>query len=84
MIQQTITKHIRKLVGSLKEEAALLPVLKARLTKREYKLLLGWAAGSSEEAISEILKLDKESYVALSEKLIKKLNQEKLKQELVD
>ncbi len=84
MIQQTITKHIRKLVGSLKEEEALLPVLKARLTKREYKLLLGWAAGSLEEAISELLKLDKESYVALSEKLIKKLNQEKLKQELVD
>ncbi len=84
MIQQTITKHIRKLVGSLKEEAALLPVLKARLTKREYKLLLGWAAGSSEDEISKMLKLEAESYGALSEKLIKKLNQEKLKQELTD
>ena len=84
MVQETIKKHIRKLVGSLKEEEALLPVLKARLTKREYKLLLGWAAGSSEEAISKTLKLDAESYAALSEKLIKKLNQEKLKQELVD
>ena len=84
MIQQTLKKHIRKLVGTLKEEEALLPVLKARLTKREYKLLLGWAAGSSEDDMAKILKLDKESYAVLSEKLIKKLNQEKLKQELVD
>ena len=84
MVQQTIKKYIRKLVGSLKEEETLLLVLKARLTKKEYKLLLGWAAGSSEDEISKILKLEKESYAALSEKLIKKLNQEKLKQELVD
>ncbi len=84
MVQQTLKKHIRKLVGNLKEEEALLSVFKARLTKKEYKLLLGWAAGSSADEISKILKLEEESYAALSAKLIKKLNQEKLKQELVD
>jgi len=84
MVQQTLKKYIRKLVGSLKEEEALLSVLKARLTKKEYKLLLGWAAGSSTGDISKILKLEEESYAALSAKLIKKLNQEKLKQELVE
>ncbi len=84
MIQNELQKHIRKLVGILKEEEALLQVLKARLTKREYKLLTGWAEGVSVEEISQKLKLDETAYGELSAKLIKKLNQEKLKQELVE
>jgi len=84
MIQNELQKHIRKLVGTLKEDEALLLVLKARLTKREYKLLTGWAEGISAEEISQKLKLDEVAYGELSAKLIKKLNQEKLKQELVE
>ena len=84
MIQKEIEKHIRKLVGTLKDEEALALVLKARLTKKEYKLLHGWAEGTSTEEISKALKLEEEGYGILSKKLIKKLNQEKLKQELVD
>jgi len=84
MIRETVEGLIRKLVGTLKEEEELLPVLKARLTKREYKLLLGCAQGESQEEIMQGLKLDRESYDALYAKLGKKLNQEKLKQELVD
>jgi DNA-binding NarL/FixJ family response regulator len=84
MIQNELQKHIRKLVGTLKEDGALLLVFKARLTKREYKLLTGWAEGISPEEISQKLKLDETAYAELSAKLIKKLNQEKLKQELVE
>jgi len=84
MIRKEIEKHIRKLTGELKKEALLLPILKARLTKREYKLLLGWAAGEAQEAPSSHPGLDAEGQEALSQKLVKKLNQEKLKQELVD
>jgi len=84
MIQDELKKHIRKLVGVLKDEEALQPLLKARLTKREYKLLTGWSEGSSVAEICEKLKLEEEGYGELSAKLIKKLNQEKLKQELVD
>ena len=83
-MENIIKTHIRKLVGVLKEPEALQQVLKARLTKREYKLLAAWAEGSEETEISSKLKLDSEQYSVLSEKLIKKLNQEKLKQELVD
>jgi len=83
MIEKTVKNYIKKLVGTLKEEAELLPVLKARLTKREYKLLLGAAEGLGPEEIMQKLKLDTESYQALDAKLLKKLNQEKLKQELV-
>jgi len=83
MIQNELRKHIRKLVGIPKEEESLRQVLKARLTKREYKLLTGWAQGLSVEEISQKLKLEGAAYTELSAKLIKKLNQEKLKQELV-
>lgn len=83
MIREELNKYIRKLAGELKDSKELTLVLKARLTKREYKMLLAWAEDSSKEMISGKLKLDNESYARLSQKLIKKLNQEKLKQELV-
>ncbi len=84
MTREVVETYIRKLVGRLKEESELVLVLKARLTKREYKLLQGIAGGLSEEALLEKLKLDKERYSVLHDKLVKKLNQEKLKQELTD
>jgi len=84
MTREIVERYIRKRVGRLKEESELLPVLKARLTKREYKLLQGIAGGVPEETLLEKLKLDKERYSALHDKLVKKLNQEKLKQELTD
>ena len=83
-MEDIIKANIRKLIGVPKEPEALQQVLKARLTKREYKLLTAWAEGLEETEISSRLKLDSEQYSVLSEKLIKKLNQEKLKQELVD
>lgn len=58
-------------------------ILKARLTKKEHKTLKAWAEGVSPEDICKKLSLDTKDYEKLSAKLIKKLNQEKLKQELV-
>jgi len=84
MIRDRVAGYIKKLIGTLKEEQDLLKVLKARLTKREYKLLLGLAEGLAPEEIMQKLKLDKDSYKMLDAKLLKKLNQEKLKQELVE
>jgi len=84
MIRDRVAGYIKKLIGTLKEEQDLLKVLKARLTKREYKLLLGLAEGLAPEEIMQKLKLDRDSYKMLDAKLLKKLNQEKLKQELVE
>jgi len=84
MIREQLTGIIRKLVAPLKEEDALNSVLKARLTKREYKLLHAWSDTTDIADIKSKLKLDEASYEILSQKLIKKLNQEKLKQELCD
>lgn len=64
----------------LKEPEELLEVLKVKLTKKELKLLKSWADGLSQKEIQENLQLDEERYGELSTKLIKKLNQEKIKQ----
>ena len=75
-----IEKHIKKLVNPLKTEEALLESLKLKLTKKELKLLKAWAEGTDTETLQKQLNLDEERYAELSTKLIKKLNQEKIKQ----
>ena len=75
-----IEKHINKLVNPLKEGEALKEALKLKLTKKELKLLKAWAEGSDIEVLKKQLNLNDERYAELSSKLIKKLNQEKIKQ----
>ena len=77
-----IEKHIKKLVNPLKDEDELLEFLKLKLTKKELKLLKSWAANNETSKIQQDLHLDDERYSELSTKLIKKLNQEKIKQAL--
>ncbi|MCD6654302.1 MAG: hypothetical protein LT067_05995 [Sulfurovum sp.] len=82
-ITKEIEKHIRILVRPLRDQEELDVILRARLTKKEYKLLKAWAKETSVQEISAKLNLTEEQYGELSTKLIKKLNQEKLKQELM-
>ncbi|RLA71181.1 MAG: hypothetical protein DRG09_01115 [Epsilonproteobacteria bacterium] len=79
-LNQEIEKHIKKLVNPLKDSDELLEVLKLKLTKKELKLLKSWAEEIPQKEIQESLHLDEERYAELSTKLIKKLNQEKIKQ----
>jgi hypothetical protein len=79
-LQQEVTKHINKLVHPLKEEEELREALKVKLTKKEFKLLNAWAEEAPLDALKEKLNLDETRYNELSAKLIKKLNQEKIKQ----
>jgi len=81
-LQEEVTKHIKKLVRPLKEEAELREALKVKLTKKEFKLLLAWAEEQDLAPLKEKLNLDDERYQELTGKLIKKLNQEKIKQAL--
>ena len=75
-----IEKHINKLVNPLKNGDDLKEVLKLKLTKKELKLLKSWAEGTDIDTLKKQLNLDDERYGELSAKLIKKLNQEKIKQ----
>ena len=79
-LNEEIEKHIKKLVHPLKEPEELLEVLKVKLTKKELKLLKAWADETAQENIQADLNLDEARYGELSTKLIKKLNQERIKQ----
>ena len=79
-LNKEIEKHIKKLVNPLKDPEELLAVLKVKLTKKELKLLKSWADEVSAKEIQTALNLDEEHYGDLSTKLIKKLNQERIKQ----
>ena len=79
-LNEEIEKHIKKLVYPLKDPEELLEVLKVKLTKKELKLLKAWADKTPQEAIQTYLNLDEKRYGELSTKLIKKLNQERIKQ----
>jgi len=79
-LTQEIEKHVNKLINPLKAEDELLKALKVKLTKKELKLLKAWANDDESETTQKALNLDEKSYGELSTKLIKKLNQEKIKQ----
>ena len=82
-LRDELEKHIRKLVKPLQDEDELHYILKIRLTKKEFKIFKNWADGEDINQLLERLKIDEERYATLKEKLIKKLNQEKLKQEIM-
>jgi len=81
-LRNELEKHIRKLVNPLKEEEELNKILKVKLTKKEFKVFKNWALNQPVEPLLEKLGIDEERYGDLSLKLIKKINQEKLKQEI--
>ena len=83
-IQNEIKKHINKLIYPLKSGDELKLALKAKLTKKEYKLLECWAYECNIDELKTKLHLDDNKYDDLSQKLIKKLNQEKIKQAICD
>lgn len=79
-----VTKHIKVLVNDLKGEQQLIEALKRKLTKKEFKVFTALESGiSREEALVE-LRLDATRLEEIEKALHKKLNQEKIKQELCD
>ncbi len=81
-LQQYIISVVTHPRLPLKDEMSLKEVLKRRLTKKEYKILDVLAYGKNTEEICTKLKLDTDRYNEMVLILVKKLNQEKLKQEL--
>jgi len=78
-----LNKDINKLVGILKDEEQLAETLKRKLTKKElkyYKLKIDQA---DDETMMKELQCDTERFEAIKKQTILKLNQEKIKKELV-
>ena len=82
-LAKEVKKHIRKLIKPLKDEDKLKKILKTKLTKKEFKILNAWANNEDIKPILKKLYIDKDRYDELASKLIKKLNQEKIKQEIM-
>lgn len=80
---QSLTKHIDKLVGTLKSEEDLKEVLKRKLTKKELKTFVAIEEGKSVQETMELLNADEDRINELYKTVCKKLNQEKIKKELI-
>ncbi len=75
---------IRKLVGDLKEENELIKVLKRRLTKKEFRYYKLKVENATTKDMIKELGVDNERFEEIEAQTILKLNQEKIKQELVE
>jgi len=79
-LRDEVEKQIRKLIKPLKSEEQLHEILKVKLTKKEFKILNNWAKNEVLADLLMKLNIDEERYGIIASTLIKKLNQEKLKQ----
>ena len=79
----SLLKHIDKLVGTLRNDDELKEVLKRKFTKKEYKVFVAFEEGKSIEEIKALVKEDDEKVEEHYKTACKKLNQEKIKKELV-
>ncbi len=82
--EKQLLKLIKSVSFPFKTDKELKLALKAKLTKRELKLLTALCRGLSKEEINLQLRLDNSAYTLLYNKLVKKLNQEKVKQAICD
>jgi hypothetical protein len=81
---QSLLTHIEKLVGTLKSEEQLQEVLKKKFTKKEYKVFVAFEEQKSLKEIQTIVNDDEERITELYRNACKKINQEKIKKELVN
>jgi DNA-binding NarL/FixJ family response regulator len=80
---KSLLKHIDKLVGTLRSDEQIQEILKRKFTKKEYKVFVAFEEGKSIEEIKALVKEDDEKVQEHFKVACKKLNQEKIKRELV-
>ena len=80
---KSLLKHIDKLVGTLRSDEQIQEILKRKFTKKEYKVFVAFEEGKSIEEIKVLVKEDDEKVQEHYKVACKKLNQEKIKRELV-
>jgi len=80
---EAIELNIDKLVGTLKDEDELEEVLKKKFTKKEFKVFVAFSEGKSLDEVKTIINDEDERINEIYKTACKKLNQEKIKKELV-
>jgi reverse gyrase len=81
---EKLQKDIRKLTRPLKDEDEVIEVLKRRLTKKEFKYYKLSLEDINEDNILKELNCDKERLEEISKTVVVKVNQEKIKHELMN
>jgi reverse gyrase len=81
---EKLQKDIRKLTRPLKDEDEVIEVLKRRLTKKEFKYYKLSLEDMNEDHILKELNCDKERLEEISKTVVVKVNQEKIKHELMN
>ncbi len=81
---EAVLSNIDKLVGTLKPERELIEVLKRKFTKKEFKIFTAFESGLTVEEIQDDIKDDEDRINEIYQAAIKKLNQEKIKKELIE
>jgi hypothetical protein len=81
--KEELQKDINKIVGILKENEELEEILKRRLTKKEFKFYKLKIADQNDATMMAELNCDTERFEEIKKQTILKLNQEKIKKELV-
>jgi len=80
---EAIELNIDKLIGTLKHEEELEEILKKKFTKKEFKVFVAFSEGKSLEEVKSIINDEDERINEIYKTACKKLNQEKIKKELV-
>ena len=75
--------NIKKLTSPLKSENELIAILKKRLTKKEFKILMLTVENAPKEEQLKKLSLDEKRYDEVKTKALKKVNFNELKEELM-
>ncbi len=83
-LEKALLSNIDKLVGRLKDEDELKEVLKRKFTKKELKVFIAKEEKKDIEEIKALVNDDEKRVEEIYKAAIKKLNQEKIKQELVN
>ncbi len=78
-----LEENIKKLNSPLKSEDELIEILKKRLTKKEFKLMMLIIEGAEKGEQLQKLSLDEKRYEEVKTKALKKVNFNDLKEELM-
>ncbi len=78
-----LEENIKKLTSPLRDEESLKEILKKRLTKKEFKVLMYLCDDVTKDEQMEKLSLDEKRYEEVKTKALKKVNFHDLKEELM-
>ena len=82
-LREALLKNINKLIGTLKNNEDLTNIIKKKLTKKELKVFTQIQTGTKLDTIAKNINSDKKRVEEIYKGCIKKINQEKIKKELI-